>query len=458
MLLDPVFDRFASASPVTVMLRATLEHGLAPGPLDQLFDATARQQYTRELLFSTLVELMGSVVCRVRPSVHAAYQARPEPLPVTPRAVYGKLGRLEPGVSAALVRHTAAQWGPLIQEVEGALPPLLPGYRVRVLDGNHLAGTQHRLKELRATAAGALPGQALVVLDPARLLITDLFPCEDGHAQERALLPAVLGAVRPGELWVADRNFCTTDFLFGIAARQACFLVRQHQVTLRWQAEGEPCCLGRTETGTVYARVAWLADADGRELPVRRLTVVLDRPTRGGEHEVHLVTNVPVDDAGACALAELYRKRWTVEQAFHELTVHLACEVNTLGYPKAALFAFAVAVVAYNALAVVKAALRAAHGADKVQEEVSSYYLAEEVAGTYRGMMIALPAEHWEVFRGLPAARLAAVLRELAGRVRLAAFRKHPRGEKKPRPPRRRDPKHPHVATARILAKRKPPS
>ena len=42
----------------------------------------------------------------------------------------------------------------------------MPGYPIRILDGNHLAGTEHRIKELRALRAGALPGQALVVLDP----------------------------------------------------------------------------------------------------------------------------------------------------------------------------------------------------------------------------------------------------------------------------------------------------
>lgn len=455
MLLDPIFERFADASPITVMLRATLEHGLAPESLDQLFDATADQQYTRELLFSTLVDLMGSVVCRVRPSLHAAYQARPQPLNVSLKAVYAKLERMEPAISAALVRHTTEQWGPLIAEVGGQLPPLLPGYQVRILDGNHLAGSEHRLKELRTTAAGALPGQALVVLDPDRQLITDLFPCEDGHAQERVLLPEVLDVVQPGQLWLADRNFCTTDFLFGIATRQACFLIRQHQSTLHWDGMGESCCLGRIETGTVYARAGWLTDTHGRELRVRRLTVVLDEATRDGDAEIHLLTNVPIADADACKLAALYRKRWSLETAFAELTVHLSCEINTLGYPKAALFGFSVAVVAYNALAVVKASLRAVHGVEKVQVEVSSYYLAEEVSGTYRGMMIALPAECWEAFRALSLAQMAGLLTELAGRVRLAAFRKHRRGPKKKPAQRSKDAKKKHVSTARILAQRK---
>ena len=44
------------------------------------------------------------------------------------------------------------------------------------------------------------------------------------------------------------------------------------------------------------------------------------------------------------------------------LTVSLHCEVPGLGKPKAALFAFAMSLVASNALAVVPASLRAAHG------------------------------------------------------------------------------------------------
>jgi hypothetical protein len=458
MLLDSIFERFVAESPVSVMLRGALEHGLAPEPLDQLFEATAHKQYTRELLFSSLVELMGLVVCRIRPSVHAAYQARAEPLTVSLKAVYAKLERLEPGVSAALVRHSAAQWGPLIHQMGGEVPALLPGYQVKILDGNHLAGTEHRLQELRTTRAGALPGQALVVLDPARMLVVDLFPCEDGHAQERALLPEVLDTVQPRDLWIADRNFCTTDFLFGIARRQACFLIRLHQATLHWKGVGEPCWLGRITTGQVYARAGWLTDGRGQELAVRRLTVVLDQPTRDGDTEIHLLTNVPIGDADACILAALYRERWTLEAAFQELTVSLACEVNTLGYPRAALFGFSVAVVAYNALAVIKAALRSVHGAEKVQAEVSGYYLAEEVSGTYRGMMIAIPAEHWEVFRRLSVRELAGLLQELAKRVRLSAFRKHPRGPKKPPAKRRSGKKDTHVATARLLARRRKPT
>ena len=57
-------------------------------------------------------------------------------------------------------------------------------------------------------------------------------------------------------------------------------------------------------------------------------------------------------------MAVTYGTRWTVEGAFQTLTDVLRCEVETLGYPRAALFSFAVAVLAYNTYAVVQASLR----------------------------------------------------------------------------------------------------
>ena len=47
-----------------------------------------------------------------------------------------------------------------------------------------------------------------------------------------------------------------------------------------------------------------------------------------------------------------------------------------MGYPKAALFGFCLALVAYNLLAVVLAALRGVHGEETVDDEVSLYYVA----------------------------------------------------------------------------------
>ena len=50
-------------------------------------------------------------------------------------------------------------------------------------------------------------------------------------------------------------------------------------------------------------------------------------------------------------------------------------------------------------LSVVKAALSSVYGAERVDNEVSGYYVADEISGTYRGMIIAIRDEEWEEFR-----------------------------------------------------------
>ena len=72
MILGQVFERFVEESPVSVMVRGLLETVLSPQKLDELFEKSSKTQYTKELLFSTVVEMMNTVVCGVRPSIHAA--------------------------------------------------------------------------------------------------------------------------------------------------------------------------------------------------------------------------------------------------------------------------------------------------------------------------------------------------------------------------------------------------
>jgi hypothetical protein len=135
------------------------------------------------------------------------------------------------------------------------------------------------------------------------------------------------------------------------------------------------------------------------------------------------------------------------------LTQTLHAEIAPLGYPKAALFSFGVALVSSNVASAVRAALRAKFGHDKVEEEVSGYYIANEVRNTYAGMEIVLDESIWEQFQTMPPKALAEKLVEYAGHARLAAFKRQPRGPKKPVPPRTRYVNETHVSTARLLAR-----
>jgi Transposase DDE domain len=449
MLLDAVIKRFLERTPLAVAVRGTLAYALTPEPLDALFDRTAGARSDRELLFSCCVDLMATVVCRVNRTAHAAYRAAAG-VPVSVSALYARLNRVPPDAGRALVRHTAQRLEPVIRAMGGAKPDRLPGYRVKILDGNHLAGTQRRLKPLRDVAAGPLPGQALVVLDPALGLALDVVCGTDAHAQERALLGPILETVGANDVWVADRNFCTTAFLFGIAGRGGAFVIRRHGSTLSWERESAWARAGRAPTGALEGQTIELIGPGEAGLSVRRVRLTLDRPTRDGEAAIEVLTNLPAAVADAAAVAELYRGRWTVEGLFQRLTTVLACEVNTLGDPPAALFGFCVALAASNGYAAVTAAVRGEHGA-AAGEAVSDYYVSAELERTSAGLAVAVPEEAWSPIARWSVEQMAEWLRAVVRGAKLERYRKAKRGPKKPKPRRTRFAQEKHIATARLL-------
>lgn len=190
-------------------------------------------------------------------------------------------------------------------------------------------------------------------------------------------------------------------------------------------------------------------------MEVRRIVVRPDTPTRDGEMELAIVTNLPGSDASAPAIAELYRKRWTLETLFFELTQMLDGELNTMGYPRAALLGFGIALVSYNLISTTKSAMRAAFGATKVEEEVSNFYIANEARVMKEGLDIVTDPEDRAPFQTVSAETLAKDLIELARNIRLPAFKRHKRGPKKPVPKRTKHTGSPHVSTARLLVRAK---
>ena len=451
-MLGEVFERFVEKSPISVMVRASLERVLGADRLDLWYERTAQKQYTRALLFSSVYDLMNQVVFCIQPSVRAAYQAQQDDVGTSLVSVYNKLNGLETQTSAELVRYSAREFAPLIKEMGGEHTPWLEDYRVKIVDGNCLEASEHHIKELREAKGRALPGKALVVYEPAVGLVSDVFPCEDGHAQERSLFGALVKTVARGDLWIEDRHFCPRDFLGEIDNRGAFFVTREHQgLPLEMVSPLRPC--GRTPTGQIAQQRVCVVDTQGHKHICRRLRITLNEATRDGATLLYILTNLP-RQISAKRVAALYRKRWTLETAFQHLEAYFHSEINTLGYPKAALFGFCLALVAYNVLAVVLAALRSVHGEETVDEEISLYYIANEISMTYHGMRIAIPEREWDVFYAMSTVDLAAILIELARGVRLQAFRKSPRRPQKPRSQDKRPARQGHVSTAKLLRKR----
>lgn len=445
MFMDEILDRFLQSAPVAVMVRAAVAHVFADSALNDLFERNAEAQYTRELTFSTLVKLMTKLVFRVHDSVHAAYRHSAH-IPVSITAVYDKLDRLETGVSEALARETSQVTQAVIAALPSRRPDAITGLRLRTLDGNFLAGTEHRLDCLSGCGAAALPGMSLVVRDGRTGVLTDLVSCEDAYTNERSLSGRVLDLVRPDDLWLADRNFCTEDYMGGIDARQAYFLIRHHLGTKLHTLSDEKY-VGSNASGDIYEQSVRIGGGTYRCIIVR-----LFQPLRDGSAELRLLTNVPRSKAGAKRLAELYRTRWQIETAFQELTESLRCEINTLGYPKAALFGFALAVTAYNLVVLIRQTLAAGCAAAPAEAELSSYHLATEVSTVSEGLAIAVPAATWDRFGQMTAKQFARWLVSVARQIDLNRYQKNPRGPKKPTPIIRTQ-RGAHRSTARELKK-----
>jgi len=202
MLLGPKFEAFVEQSPVSVMMRGLVEKFFHPERVDRLFEEHAVTQYTWQLPFSTVAEVLSEVVFNVSPSVGASLQEREGTLPVSRRAFYKKLNGVEPVVGRALVSDSARQLEPVLASLKMRTRPMLPGHRTRILDGNHFAATEHRLEVLRHDTAAPLPGQALAVLDADRRLVRDVIRAKAAtRRSDRCLAKCCRWSVRTTSGW-----------------------------------------------------------------------------------------------------------------------------------------------------------------------------------------------------------------------------------------------------------------
>ena len=429
MSLPNTFRPFVEGAPCAVITRLAVEYLVDDETLGMLFTEYATTQYEREVTLTNLVNVMLDVTCGTRRSPRAAFLARTDQIAVSLSAFYGKLNRTELGVSEAVVAHTGQKASQLIRALKGLDTEPISGFSSYVLDGNMLTGTEHRLKPLRNTRAAALPGKSLAVYEYATGVVTKVVLWEDAHSQERALLPDL--QIEAGIHLIADRNFCVPAFLLRIRRSRSFFTIRHHRSTFPLEHVGKVRRCGRCETGMVSEQTIRIEDDAGQVFFWRKITLELDKPTRDGETEIVLISNLP-PRVKATTIATAYRERWTIEQHFQRLTDWLHCEVPTLGYPRAALFAFAMSLVAANALAILIAAIRAVHG-HEAADNLSYSALVDEVGGNYRGMMLALPAHRWSFIHRYTKSQTARLMRVIARHTNLRLLTKSRRGPKKPR-------------------------
>ena len=109
-----ILDRFIEKSPLSVLSRGMIERILSPEELDEWFEKTVNAQYTRDLLFSTIFDIMAGVVGGMHSSVHSAYTASQKKVGVSITSVYNKLNGIEINTSAELVRYSAKSVIPIL--------------------------------------------------------------------------------------------------------------------------------------------------------------------------------------------------------------------------------------------------------------------------------------------------------------------------------------------------------
>ncbi len=109
-------------------------------------------------------------------------------------------------------------------------------------------------------------------------------------------------------------------------------------------------------------------------------------------------------------------------------------------------------------MAVVKAAMRSIHGEQKIDEEVSGYYISGEISRTQEGMDVAIDPEEWVVFQTITLHEFVKEIARFARNIQLERYKKHRRGPKKKQPPTSSSKNEPHVSTAKLLglAKKSP--
>ena len=87
-----------------------------------------------------------------------------------------------------------------------------PGYRVRILDGNHLGDCDKCHLPLRDFRGAVLAGQSLIVYDPGTSLVVDLVLCEDAHSQERAPMGRCCRCLSPMSSGLVTAIFAPAPF------------------------------------------------------------------------------------------------------------------------------------------------------------------------------------------------------------------------------------------------------
>ena len=178
--------------------------------------------------------------------------------------------------------------------------------RIFAVDGSTLEALFRKLKALKDAPPGQLAGKICTVIDVAARLPEHLWFTEQAQAHDITFLEQILAFARPGTLWIFDRGFYDFHFFDQLIDQGVAWITR-------------------LKSNAVFSVQEVLVQA----AEVRDRIILLGNPDTPGRHLVRLVevrfgmtwyrylTSV-LDPAilPASVVADLYRRRWRIEEAF----------------------------------------------------------------------------------------------------------------------------------------------
>jgi hypothetical protein len=457
--------------PLAQAVLELFDHVLDVGLCGEVFDAHRGRCYEDELTFATLVRVIRDALMLHGGSANRAIADAVDAgrLDCAPSGIYRKLGNLPPALSQALLRRGTARLVPLAAAAGAArvLPACFDDLDVIVIDGKQLKKAAKRLLATRAYSSGSLLGAKLLVALSLRSgLAVAMNASEDGERNDVPLVgglleqmqmlraasavtsaasaasAAIASAIARPFLFVADRQFADLNVPELFTRGGDHFLLRC-QKTLTFQGDpSRPAQCGVDQEGRAFTQAwGWIGSTEDqrqrrRRRYVRRIT--LSRPD-ADDDDIILITDLLEESAyPALDLLALYRLRWTIEQAFQQVTEVFALAKLIGCTPRGIIFQGALCLLIYNMTLTIKGYVAAAgqKEAGDVSSENLFYDLSRELIA-------------WSVLGGggapalpPPAPREAAAMRErlrtlLGGRWNRRWLKK---SDKRPRKPREKKP------------------
>jgi len=451
-MIKSIFERFTKKAPVALLFRGLFARVFSPERLNRIFSENRCWQNESMLLFSSVVDIVGAVVVKAKPSVHAAFIEHEDEVGVSKQAFYDKLAGIEVPVCEAMVTECSAELLAILTAAKIKKPDLVEGFHCFVIDGKRLDGTEHRLDVSRYTKSAPLPGSIVAILDArAELFVQAIFD-PDSYANERKMLAPYMNKLEKGALYFADRNFCDGPLIASFMAAETFFVLRHHGRSPSWRKiVGCP----KNKVGTdpagqsVYEQEIEVQLPDKSWVRLRRVTVKLATPTRDGDTELNYLTNLPTSVSAVC-VSEGYRGRWTIELCFGKIAKALNAEINTLCYPRACLFCFCLGLVAFNLISALKQLL-VRYNKTKQIPKLSDYYIALEIGEAQLAFEICFDHADWVKLQRMTIAEFLQWVSDIAKHAKLKKYRTHTRAPKKPPPKRSSGKKQAHFSTHRAL-------